>query len=244
MTATLDLDAFGAAMQITAESLCEAVDVMPDEWVLDVAAGNGNASIAAARRGAEITVVGEAEALAFPNVSFDVVLSTFGAMFAPRPERVAAELVRVCRPGARIGLTSWTPDSFVGRMLKVVGRYVPQPHGVRSPLEWGTRPRIGELFTNDVDSIAVRDREFVFRYRSSREWLDAFRRFYGPTHKAFASLDPAGQTALEHDLLALADSHNTSTAGWRVPSPYLEVVIVKAGEPPGGGPGGLSEIKR
>ena len=228
MTNALDLDAIGTTTQITAESLCEVIDVMPGEWVLDVATGNGNASIAAARRGAEVTTVTDAEALALPDESFDVVLSTFGAMFAPQQERVAAELVRVCRPGGRIGLANWTPDSLVGRMLKVAGRYVPQPQGVRSPLDWGTRGRIGELFTRDVASIGVRDREFVFRYRSSRDWLDAFRRFYLPTHSAFASLDPGGQTALEHDLLALADTLNTSTTGWRVPSPYLEVVIVRA----------------
>src|SRR5262249_20205833 len=144
MTNALDLDAIGATTQITAESLCEVIDVMPGEWVLDVATCNGNASIAAARRGAEVTTVTDAEALALPDESFDVVLSTFGAMFAPQQERVAAELVRVCRPGGRIGLANWTPDSFVGRMLKVAGRYVPQPQGVRSPLDWGTRGRIGE----------------------------------------------------------------------------------------------------
>jgi hypothetical protein len=149
-------------------------------------------------------------------------------MFAPDQERVAGELLRVCRPGGRIGLVSWTPDSFVGRMFKVVGRYVPPPPGARSPLEWGTRVRIGELFAPDVESIGVRDRELVFRYRSSRAGLDAIRRFYGPTRTAFASLDAAGQIALEHDLLALAATLNTSVTGWRVPSPYLEVVIVKA----------------
>jgi SAM-dependent methyltransferase len=227
MRSTVD-DEIGTTMQIIGESLCEAVDVMPDERVLDVATGNGNATLAAARRGAEVTAPDDAEVLALPDASFDVVLSMFGAMFAPQQERVAAELVRVCRPGGRIGLANWTPDSFVGRVFKVVRRYVPAPAGVRSPLEWGTRPRIDELFAGDVDSIGVREREFVLRYRSSRAWLDAFRRFYGPTHQAFAALDADGQTALEHDLLALAATHNTSPTGWRVPSPYLEVVIVKA----------------
>jgi len=227
MRSTVD-DEIGTTMQITGESLCEAVDVMPDERVLDVASGNGNATLAAARRGADVTASDDAEALALPDASFDVVLSTFGAMFAPQQERVAAELVRVCRPGGRIGLANWTPDSFVGRMFKVVRRYLPAPAGVRSPLEWGTRRRIGELFTRDVDSIGVRECEFVLRYRSSRAWLDAFRRLYGPTHEAFAALDADGQTALAHDLLALADANNTASAGWRVPSAYIEVVIVKA----------------
>jgi len=237
MASGVDNASVATTLLITGESLCEVLDVMPDERVLDVAAGIGNASLAAARRGAEVVTSDYLEALAVPDASFDVVLSAFGAMFAPQPERVAAELVRVCRPGGRIGLANWTPNSFVGRMFKVVGRYVPVPAGVRSPLEWGTRPRMDELFRREIESIGVCEREFVFRYRSSREWLDAFRRFYGPTSRAFAALDADGQTALEHDLLALADtcntgqSGNTSPTGWRVPSPYLEVVIVKAGKP-------------
>jgi len=236
MSSTVD-DEIGTTMQIIGESLCEAVDVMPDERVLGVATGNGNATLAAARRGAEVTASDNADALSLPDASFDVVLSTFGAMFGsmfgPQQERVAADLVRVCRPGGRIGLANWTPDSFVGRMFKVVRRYVPAPAGTRSPLEWGTHRRIGELFNRDIESIDVREREFVLRYRSSRAWLDAFRRLYAPTRDAFAALDAHGQTALDHDLLALADTcntrptGNTSPTGWRVPSPYLEVVIVK-----------------
>jgi SAM-dependent methyltransferase len=229
MTIAVDFDASDSSVQITGELLCEAVDLMPDESVLDVAAGNGKGSLAAARRGAEVSVSDDADALAFPDASFDVVLSTFGAMFAPHQERVASELVRVCRPCGRIGLASWTPDSFVGRMFKVVGRYAPQPPGARSPLEWGTRRRIGELFTRGIACIGVRDRELVFRYRSSRAWLDAFRQFDGPTRAALAVLEPRGRVALEHDLLALADAHNTATTGWRVPSPYLEVVLVRTG---------------
>jgi len=236
MASGVDIAEVGTTLLITGESLCEVLDVMPDERVLDVAAGIGNASLAAARRGAEVTTSDYLEALAFPDASFDVVLSTFGAMFTPQPVRVAAELVRVCRPGGRIGLANWTPNSFVGRMFKVVGRYVPAPAGVRSPLEWGTRPHIDELFRREIESIGVCEREFVFRYRSSREWLHAFRRFYAPTIRAFAALDAAGQVALEHDLLALADTcntwqqGNTSPTGWRVPSPYLEVAIVRAGK--------------
>jgi hypothetical protein len=140
-----------------------------------------------------------------------------------------AELLRVCRPGGRVGLASWTPQGFVGQMFRMVGRYVPAPTGVPSPLEWGTKARIGELLGTDVASIGAHTREFVFRYRSSRDWLRAFRDFYGPVLKAFAALAPAEQIALERDLLALADAHNTSTTGaLRVPSEYLEVVAVKA----------------
>ena len=227
MASGVDNASVATTLLITGEALCEVLDVMPDERVLDVAAGIGNASLSATRRGAEVMTSDYLEALALPDASFDVVLSTFGAMFAPQPERVAAELGRVCRPGGRIGLANWTPNSFVGRMFKVAGRYVPAPAGVRSALEWGTRRRIDELFRREIESI--REREFVFRYRSSQEWLDAFRRFYGPASRAFAALDADGQTALEHDLLALADTHNTSPTGWRVPSPYLEVVIARAG---------------
>ncbi len=208
----------GTTLQLTGEMLRESVDISAGERVLDVAAGNRNAAAA------------DAEALPFPDAAFDVVLSTFGVMFAPRQERVAAELLRVCRPGGRIGLANWTPESFVGRMFRVVGRHVPTPAGLRSPLEWGTRARLGELFGTRVESIGVRSREVVLRYRSARHWLDAFRDSYGPTRDAFAALDDAGRTALEHDLLALAHAHNTSGPdALRIPSEYLEVVVVKAG---------------
>jgi ubiquinone/menaquinone biosynthesis C-methylase UbiE len=250
-----DYAVIGTTLQITGETLCEAVDIVAGERVLDVAAGNGNAALAAARRGGQVTAAdyvatllagtraraaaegltievreADAEALPFADATFDVVLSTFGVMFTPEPERAAAELWRVCRPGGRIGLVNWTPDGFVGQMFKVVGRHVPPPAGLRSPLEWGTRARLSELFGPDVGVLTTQRREFVFRYRSGEHWLDAFRHFYGPIHKAFAALDPPGRAALEHDLLALAHVHNTSATGaLRVPSEYLEVVAVKAG---------------
>jgi SAM-dependent methyltransferase len=220
--------------------------------VLDVAAGNGNASLAAARRGADVIATdyvdallqrtqaravaeglaiecreADAEALPFADESFDVVLSTLGVMFTPNQEQAAAELLRVCRPGGRIGLANWTPGGFVGQMFKVVGRYVPPPAGVRSPLEWGTEGRLAELFGDDA-KLEIQPRHFVFRYRSAAEWLNVFRAFYGPTNKAFAAVDDEAASSFEHDLLALADTHNTSTSDTlRVPSEYLEVVATK-----------------
>jgi len=243
----------GTTLQITGELLCEAVAVDAGERVLDVAAGNGNATLAAARRGCEVTAsdyvpellegaqaravsegltidvrVADAENLPFSDASFDVVLSTFGVMFTPNQERAAEELLRVCRPGGRIGLTNWTPESFVGQMFKVVGHYVAPPAGVRPPAQWGSEARLHELFGTGAQTITVERRHFNFRYRSADDWLDAFRTYYGPTHKAFAALDAADQAAFERDLLTLARNNNVSTTGTlRVPSEYLEVVVVK-----------------
>ena len=245
----------GTTLQIVGESLCEAVDVQAGERVLDVAAGNGNASLAAARRGADVTATdyvpsllertrvraasdglildtqqADAEALPFADGSFDVVLSTFGVMFTPNQEQAAAELIRTIRPGGRIGLANWTPSGFIGQMFKVVGRNAPPPAGVRPPVAWGDEARLRELFGNDVQFLAVRPRQFVFRYRSAEHWLDTFRTYYGPTLKAFSAVDGAARAALEQDLLTLAGDYNTSLTGTlRVPSEYLEVVAVKKG---------------
>jgi ubiquinone/menaquinone biosynthesis C-methylase UbiE len=249
-----DYAVIGTTLQLVGELLCEAVDVSAGARVLDVAAGNGNASLAAARRGCDVTAtdyVGEllagaaaraaaeglrlevqeadVEDLPYDEATFDVVLSTFGAMFAPDPQRTASELRRVCRPGGRIGLANWTPDGFVGQMFKIVGRYAPPPAGVRSPLEWGTVARLQELF--DGDRVEAPVRQFVFRYRSAQAWLDTFRTFYGPTLKAFTAVDadPETRAAFERDLLGLAESCNTATDGTlRVPSDYLEVVITRS----------------
>lgn len=249
-----DYSVIGTTLQITGEMLCEAVDVTPGEQVLDVAAGNGNASLAAARRGGEVTASdyvpallegtraravseglsidvreADAEALPFADASFDVVLSTFGVMFTPNQERAASELARVCRPGGRIGLANWTPDSFVAGIFKIVGGYAPPPAGIRSPLQWGSRARLDELFAGNDFTIDAHERQFVFRYRSAEHWLAAFRDYYGPTHKAFAALDDEGRAGFTRDLLTLANEHNTSTAGaLRVPSTYLEVVVTRA----------------
>ncbi|MDQ4069410.1 MAG: class I SAM-dependent methyltransferase [Actinomycetota bacterium] len=245
----------GTTLQIVGESLCEAVDVQAGERVLDVAAGNGNASLAAARRGAVVTATDyvtslleqaqaraasegltidteqvDAEALPFPDGSFDVVLSTFGVMFAPDQERAAAELVRACRPGGRIALANWTPSGFIGHVFKALGRYVSPPPGVRPPVAWGEEARLRQLFGNDVQSLAFHRRQFVFRYRSAEHWLETFRTYYGPMLKAFSTVDDAARAALERDLLAVANDHNTSSTGTlRVPSEYLEVVAVKEG---------------
>ena len=249
-----DYAVIGTTLQIVGETLCEAVDVAAGERVLDVAAGNGNASLAAARRGAEViasdyvpallqgtreraasdglaieTREADAEALPFADATFDVVLSVFGVMFTPNQERAAGELLRACRPGGRIGLANWTPASFVGQMFKIVGRYAPPPLGVRPPLEWGSETRLGELFGGNVRTLDAQRRDFVFRYRSTEHWFATFRDFYGPTHKTFASLDAEAQAAFERDMLALGNEYNTSgTGAFRAPSEYLEVVAVKS----------------
>jgi 2-polyprenyl-3-methyl-5-hydroxy-6-metoxy-1,4-benzoquinol methylase len=244
-----DYAAIGTTLQIVGESLCEAVDVSAGQLVLDVAAGNGNASLAAARRGCRVTAsdyVGalldgtaaraaaeglkiecreaDAEALPFADDSYDVVLSTFGTMFTPHQEQTAHELQRVCRPGGKIGLANWTPSGFIGQMFKIVGGHVPPPAGVRSPLQWGTEDRLAELFAGQ--KVVAETRQFNFRYRSAQDWVDTFRTYYGPTLKAFAALDEAERSVFEGELLALAEAHNTATDGTlRVPSDYLEVVV-------------------
>jgi SAM-dependent methyltransferase len=254
-----DYAVIGTTLQIVGESLAEAVDIQAGELVLDVAAGNGNASLAAARRGAAVTATdyvtslldrararaasegltidterADAEALPFPDGGFDAVLSTFGVMFAPDQERAAAELVRACRPGGRIGLANWTPSGFIGQMFKTVGRHVSPPAGVRPPVEWGDEARLRELFDTDIESLAIHRRQFIFRYRSAEHMLETFRTYYGPILKAFAAVDDGARVALERDLLALLREYNTSSTGTlRVPSDYLEVVAVKAPEASG-----------
>ena len=244
-----DYAVIGTTLQVVGETLCEAVDLPAGARVLDVAAGNGNASLAAARRGAVVVAsdyvesllagtsrraaaegldiqvrVADAENLPFSDGEFHGVLSTFGVMFVPNPDRAAAEMTRVCRSGGRIGLANWTPGGFIGQMFKVVGAHVPPPAGVRSPVEWGTQARLAELFPDaDID---IQTRSFVFRYRSAQHWLDTFRTYYGPTFKAFGALDDVEGKQLETDLIELVTRLNTATDGTlRVPGEYLEVVI-------------------
>ena len=243
----------GVTLQIVGEELCEAVDVRSGQKVLDVAAGNGNASLAAARRGCEVVATdyvpgllerareravadgldielreADAEALPFPDGSFDVVLSTFGVMFTPDQGRAAAEMLRVCRRGGKIGIANWTPEGFIGQLFKTIGTHVPPPPGAKSPALWGTRARIAELFEPGAVSIASAQRNFVFRYRSPEHWVDVFKTYYGPVHKTFAALDPAAQAALQRDLMALIDRFNRSRDGSMVvPSEYLEIVITR-----------------
>ncbi len=248
-----DYALIGTTLQIVGEELCEALDVRSGQKVLDVAAGNGNVSLAAARRWCDVVATdyvpallerareraaadrldiafreADAEALPFPDGSFDVVVSTFGVMFTPDQDRAAAEMVRVCKRGGKIGLANWTPDGFIGQLFKTIGKHVAPPPGARSPALWGTRARLAELFEPHAASIASAQRNFVFRYRSPEHWIEVFRTWYGPVLKTFAALDPAGQAALHGDLLALIERFNRSGDGSMVvPGEYLEVVIVR-----------------
>ncbi|HMB46922.1 MAG TPA: class I SAM-dependent methyltransferase, partial [Afifellaceae bacterium] len=172
--------------------------------------------------------VADAEALPFDNASYDVVASTFGVMFTPDQEKAAAEMMRVCRSGGKIGLANWTPEGFIGALFKVIGRHVPPPAGVRSPALWGTKSRLEELFAADAADISVRERKFVFRYRSADHWMEIFRTFYGPVHKAFGALDADGQKALDADIRDLISRFNEAEDGTMVvPSDYIEVVITR-----------------
>lgn len=246
-----DYSIVGTTLQIVGERLAEAVDVCAGERVLDVAAGNGNATLAAARRFADVTstdYVGalldrgreraaadrlavtfreaDAEALPFDSDSFDVALSTFGVMFTPNQELAAAELSRVVRPGGRIGLTNWTPEGFIGQLFKTIGKHVPPPAGVRSPALWGTEARLAELFPGH--EVRATKQVYNFRYRSPAHFLEVFRAYYGPTNRAFGALDTTGQASLAADITALLER---LARGGRtplvVPSEYLEVVVVK-----------------
>jgi ubiquinone/menaquinone biosynthesis C-methylase UbiE len=247
-----DYAMIGTTLQIVGEMLCEAVDLRSNQRVLDVAAGNGNATLAAARRFADVVstdYVGallergrqraeadrlpitfqeaDAENLPFAAGSFDVVLSTFGVMFAPNQEQAASELIRVCRPGGKIGLANWTPEGFIGRLFKAIGRYVPPAPGVKSPALWGTKGRLDDLFGAKA-TVAVETKDFAFRYKSPKHWVEVFRTYYGPVLTAFAAIDPKAGEALETDLHTLLDEFNVAKDGTLVvPSAYLEVVITR-----------------
>ena len=248
-----DFAIIGTTLQIVGESLAEAADVRAGEHVLDVAAGNGNASLAAARRFARVTSTdyvphllekgaarakaegldiefqtADAEALPFEDGSFDVALSTFGAMFTPEHGKAARELIRVVRSGGRIGLANWTPEGFIGELFHVIAALIPPPAGTQSPMLWGSEPRIVELFGPDATDIRCVRRDFNFRYRSAAHWIDVFRNFYGPTHKAYAALDPARQARLTEDITALLQRLNVGgPTSLVVPGEYLEVVITR-----------------
>jgi SAM-dependent methyltransferase len=245
-----DFHAVAATIVLVAEHLVDVADLHAGWRVLDVATGSGNAAIAAARLGCEAVGVdyvpallergraraaaegldvelleGDAEALPFPDASFDAVVSVFGAMFAPDQERAAAELLRVCKPGGRIALASWTPDGFIGEMFRTVGAHVAPPAGLRSPMLWGTEAGLRDLLGDRVASLEVRERVHTFRFRSAFDFVDFFRRWYGPTTRAFASLDADAQEALEADLVALADEHDRlGTGPVAVPAVYTEAV--------------------
>jgi len=246
-----DYAVVGTTLQIVGERLCETIDLRAGERVLDVAAGNGNATLAAARRFADVISTdyvsdlldrgheraaaerlvvlfqeADAEALPFADSSFDVVLSTFGVMFTPDQERAAAECLRVLRPGGRIGLANWTPESFIGQLFTTIAKHVPPPSGIRSPALWGSTARLAELFSGH--DVRATEQVFNFRYRSAAHWLEVFRNFYGPTNRAFIALDAAGQAALETDILGLLDRVNRGGSNTLiVPSTYLEAVVTK-----------------
>jgi ubiquinone/menaquinone biosynthesis C-methylase UbiE len=249
-----DYAVVGTTLQIVGERLCEAVDLRAGERVLDVAAGNGNATLAAARRFAEVTStdyvpalleaagrraaadglaldlrVADAEDLPFADASFDVVLSTFGVMFTADHHAAARELLRVVRPGGRIGLANWTPEGFIGRLFATIGKHVAPPPGARSPALWGTPSWIDAEFASQAAKVVRTPRTYAFRYRSPEHWLDIFRTWYGPVLKAFAALDEAGKAALSRDILTLVDAFNTAGDGTVVvPAEYLEIVIQRA----------------
>jgi ubiquinone/menaquinone biosynthesis C-methylase UbiE len=248
-----DYAVIGTTLSITGELLCEAVELRPGQRVLDVAAGNGNATVAAARRWADVTSTdyveallergraraeaerlpvtfqqADAEDLPFDDSSFDVVLSVFGVMFTPNQEQAAQELLRVCRPGGKIGLANWTPEGFIGQVFRTIGKYAPPAPGVKSPALWGTEQRLSELFGDGISELRIKKRFFVFRYRSAQHWLDVFRTYYGPVLKTFAALDAAGQAGLTHDLTDVLQRFNQGgTDTLTVPSEYLEVVATR-----------------
>ena len=243
----------GTTLQIVGEQLCEALDLRSGSKVLDVAAGNGMVSLAAARRWCDVTSTdyvpallesgraratadglsiefkeADAESLPFDDATFDAVVSTFGVMFTPNQAQAASELARVCKAGGRIGLANWTPDGFIGQVFKTLGRYLPPPTGAKSPALWGTRAALEDMLGNQASSIKAEPRMFKFRYRSPEHFLDVFKTFYGPVLRAFAALDAAAQQDLHNDLYALIVRMNKSgDATMVVPSEYLEVVITR-----------------
>jgi SAM-dependent methyltransferase len=249
-----DYAVVGTTLQIVGEQLAEAADVRADESVLDVAAGNGNATLAAARRYARVTStdyvgalldkgrqraeaegltvhfeVADVEALPFEAGGFDVVMSTFGVMFAPDHATSAREMLRVVKPGGRIALANWTPEGFIGQLFKTLGKHLPPPAGLRSPALWGSEPHITALFGPSASDLRVVRKHFNFRYRSAEHFLQVFKTFYGPTHKAFAALGDEAGAALALDILALTREHDTGAGrGLVVPSEYAEIVVTVA----------------
>jgi ubiquinone/menaquinone biosynthesis C-methylase UbiE len=251
--ATGDYSVIGATLIVISEELCEAVDLHAGQSVLDVATGSGNTAIAAARRFCKVTGIdyvpsllevgrrragaenlhvtfqeGDTENIPFGNASFDVVLSTLGVMFTPDQEKAASELLRVCRPGGKIGLANWTPTSFIGDVFRSIGKYIPPAPGLKSGALWGTEERLCELFGDGISSLQTTKRHFVFRYRSVAHWMDYFGTYYGPIAIAFQSLDTTGQQRLSQDLMDLLEKYNIAKDGTLVvPAEYLEAVAIK-----------------
>ena len=246
-----DYAVIGTTLQIVGENLCESLDLRAGQRVLDVAAGNGNATLAAARRWCDVVStdyvgallergrmrasaegmavqfeVADAENLPYPDASFDIVVSTFGVMFTPDQERAASELARVCKPGGKIGMANWTPTSFIGELFKLIGRYIPPPAGIKSPSLWGTEERLRAMFGERIDTLVTERKHFVFRYRSPQHWFDTFRTYYGPMQKAFMAVGADKQESFSADVIKLVQHFNrTADGSMVVPSEYLEVVI-------------------
>jgi ubiquinone/menaquinone biosynthesis C-methylase UbiE len=247
-----DYAVVGTTLQIVGESLCEAINLRAGTTVLDVAAGNGNATLAAARRFCDVTStdyvrtlldrgrlraaaegltvrfqVADAENLPFEDESYDVVMSTFGVMFTPDQDTAAAEMARITRKGGTIAMANWTREGFIGQVFKTLGRHMPPPAGVRSPALWGKQEALENMFDDKVSSIEITEKQFNFRYASFDHFIEVFRTYYGPTHKAFLALGEKGQ-ALEDDLRVLCDRFNVDGPdGFVVPSDYVEVIIRK-----------------
>jgi ubiquinone/menaquinone biosynthesis C-methylase UbiE len=248
-----DYAVVGSTLQIIGEDLCEAMDLRAGQKVLDVAAGNGNVTLAAARRWCQVTSTdyvpallakgreranaegwsidfqeADAEQLPFKDATFDAVVSTLGVMFTANHDKAAAEMLRVCKSGGKIGMANWTPDGFIGQLFKTIGKHMPPPPGARSPALWGTQTHLAQMFEAGALSIHIASKNFTMRYRSAQHWIEVFRTFYGPVHKTFGALPAAGQAALASDLLALIERFNRAKDGTMVvPSEYLEVVITK-----------------
>jgi len=248
-----DYGRVGITLQITGEQLCESMDLRSGQSVLDVAAGNGNVSLAAARRFCKVVSTdyvpslleqsriraaaerlaidyreADAENLPFDDASFDNVVSTFGVMFTPNQGKAAAELIRVCKKGGKIGLANWTPDGFIGQLFRTIGKHLPPPVGVNSPAAWGTQMFLDRHFGASASKIEVTQRQFSFRYHSADHWVDIFTTYYGPTLKAFEALDGAARESLRNDIKQLIAKLNRATDGTMVvPSDYLEIVITK-----------------
>ena len=249
-----DYAVVGTTLQIVGETLAESMNTVPGARVLDVAAGNGNATLAFARRWHHVTSTdyvealldkgrrraqaegldvefrtADAEALPFDDGAFDAVVSTFGVMFAPNQYRAASELMRVCRSGGQVGLANWTPQGFIGQLFKTLGQHVSPPAGVKSPALWGDRSWIDETFGPAARVIQFTSRHFTFRYRSPMHFVEVFRTLYGPVHKAFLALDETGREKLTRDIVSLVEGFNVATDGsMSVPSEYAEIVVLKA----------------
>ncbi len=247
-----DFAVIGATLQIVSEQLCEAVELRAGARVLDVACGHGNTALAAARRFTRVDGVdyveallerareraraerfdidfrfGDAEELPFDDDSFDTTLSSFGVMFAPRAELAARELVRVAKPGGRIGLASWTRSGLIGQVFAVMSRFVPPPAGVATPFVWGEEAQLERLCAG-AQLVKCERRSFVFRYRSPEHWIEVFRTWYGPTKRAFESLDDSARAQLEAALIDVLRSANVARDGaLAAPSEYVEVVLEK-----------------